>query len=59
MPNIVYVIMAVICFVLGGIATYFAANSYKEEHWWMFIYDVSTILLNLVVMFISLVVLFK
>lgn len=59
MPNFVYVLMAIMCFILGGISTYFAAISYKEKHWWMFGYDISTVLLNLIVMFVCLTVIYK
>lgn len=54
MHNFVYVLMAVICFILGGVSTYFAATSYKKQNWWMFAYDIFLVVLNLVVMYLCL-----
>lgn len=59
MLNFVYALMSIICFILGGVSTYFAANSYKAKRWGMFIYDISLILLNLYVMFTCLIIVFR
>ena len=58
MYNFIYALIAVACFILGGISTYFAAMSFKKKRWWTFAYDIFTVLLNLAVMSISLFAIF-
>lgn len=59
MHSFVYGLMAIVCLVFGGFSINFAAISYKEKHWLMFVWDILTLLLNLVVTVLCLFVVFR